>query len=81
MKSQDETPSKRHIADEVDPQEGLGDSGSRQDALDLHQESVLVPITSKYRIPSFWLAKLNNSDGRRFKGYHVVNLIIHFTAY
>lgn len=56
-----ETPSKRHIADEVDPQEGLSDSGSRQDALDLHQESVLVRVTSKYRRPSFWLAKLNNN--------------------
>lgn len=52
-------PSKRHIADEVDPQKRLDNLQCRKDALDLHQESVLVRITSKYRRP---FAKLINTS-------------------
>lgn len=62
LKLQDEIISKRHIADEVDLQKRLDNSARRKDALDRHQESVLVRITSKYRRPYFWLAKLDNTS-------------------
>lgn len=53
MKSQDEMPPKRHIADELDTQKRLDNSACRKGTLDRHQESVLVRITCKDRRPCF----------------------------